>query len=444
MSLPEVGGPAVSYAMDGVRKDRALAVRREVVRDQDFEGELHYFFTTFPVGTETFLQREQRVLGACWGGKLVRWSLWRGKGEWEGEPVQRISPAEMLALLWRLPSEIVRFPQVWQELMQELWKRPLPNGGEFLRETFWGILCGAVLAHRFRGRQGIWLHAAWGGLPATCCYLIARLNGVPWSFEAHAYDIFQGGGDWLLEAKIRHASAVRTSTFQAATALTRKGAGSENREPGAPVVVIRRGLDRYPDFVDKSVPHQPLRLLGIGRLIPKKGWYQTLLLCAELARQRIAFDMRIVGDGPQRGALAREIVRLGLHERVRLVGHLTFEQTLAAHCWADFFLFTGMVAEDGDRDGLPNVIPEAMACGTPVLCSAVGGIEEAIEDGKTGVLIEPSDPVACVAAVRALCEPGSRRRIAREARRWVEQEFDARRNATRLMQWFEEQISTQG
>jgi colanic acid/amylovoran biosynthesis glycosyltransferase len=404
-----------------------------VTEGQPSNGRLVYFFTTYPVDTETFLQREQRLLRASGTFTIELWSLWRGEREWEGRNVQGVCGWSLLGLLWWLPWEIGRRPMVWCDILRELWKRPAPQGGEFIRETLWGLLCGGLLAHRFRrSKERIWLHAAWGGLPATCVLVIARLNDQPWSFEAHAYDIFQGGGDWLLPCKLRHARAMRTSTQSAAGALHAIGRRS------LPLVVIRRGLDTFPEFMAKTKPHDPLRILGIGRLIPKKGWLAFLHTVAEIRRRGFAVEVRIVGGGPLEEALKLQILRLGLRETVRLEGALSFAETQERHRWADVLLFTGEVAADGDRDGLPNVIPEAMACGTPVVATRVGGVGEAVLDGTTGLLIDPGDTFSAASAVLSLRQESLREHLAHNARRWVEEAFDGRRNAIRLHKWFEE------
>jgi glycosyltransferase involved in cell wall biosynthesis len=101
--------------------------------------------------------------------------------------------------------------------------------------------------------------------------------------------------------------------------------------------------------------------------------------------------------------------------------------------WADVLLHTGVVAADGDRDGLPNVIPEAMAAGVVVVTSPAAATTEAIQDGDTGRVARPEDATAWVRILRELGEDDMQaERLRREARAWVEREFDAHKNAGRL------------
>ena len=120
-------------------------------------------------------------------------------------------------------------------------------------------------------------------------------------------------------------------------------------------------------------------------------------------------------------------------------GERTPAEVEAAYGWADVFWHTGIVDSQGDRDGLPNVVPEAMAHGLPVISSAAGGAAEAVRDGDTGLIVDPADPAALADAVERLADDAPlRQRLGRSGRAWVEENFLAEVNTRRLVRAFAE------
>ena len=203
--------------------------------------------------------------------------------------------------------------------------------------------------------------------------------------------------------------------------------------------VIRRGLELLPPLKPVRPGREALRVLCIARLVAKKGLYRQLAIYAVMRAAGIAFSARIAGDGPERAALERRRAELGLQAHVTFLGHLAQAEVQAELAWADVLFHTGVVAPSGDRDGLPNVIPEAMAAGVLVVSSPVAGTVEAVRAGETGWLAAVEDPAGWVGAVREIIgdEVGAAR-LQRAARVWVEEEFDAHRNAAKLRKAFRE------
>src|SRR5205823_8813185 len=143
--------------------------------------------------------------------------------------------------------------------------------------------------------------------------------------------------------------------------------------------------------------------LAVGRLVPDKGFANLLRAAAELVRRGVPLDVELVGDGPQRTALERLTRRLGLTDRVRFRGWLPFAEVRRAMSAATLLVHPC----DGLGDGLPNVLLEAMALGTPVIASRVAGIPEALDDGRCGPLVPPGDVGALADAIaRLLADPG--------------------------------------
>ena len=359
-------------------------------------------------------------------------SLWKGGGDTE-IPVRRFRLRSLLRLFYLLPFWMIHRPGALFQLLGAVIRRPT-HSILSAQETFLGIGTGVVLAAEIRNRPPAWIHAIWATAPATTAWTVHLLTGIRFSFGAHAYDLFQNGGDCLLGNKIRDAAWIRTSTTAAADELIRRGADADR------VVLVRRGLDSLPPPVEPRPARRPFRLLSVGRLVPKKGYADQIDLYAELRRRGESFDVTLVGDGPLRRELEEKIDRLGLADHVRMVGALPHSEVEALLRAADLFLFTGIVSRDGDRDGLPNVIPEAMAAGVPVVARPAPGVREAVVDGETGVLLAKTGPTAKWAEqILALWQDSCvREKMSARARAWVEENFLASRNTARLAERFVE------
>lgn len=386
---------------------------------------ISYLFTTFPVASETFLQRELRLM-ARQGVSIEMHSLWGGGVRWEGHTVHRFSYGKLLWLLWALPYWTMRRPDVLRGTLQRLFQQDihcLQNLGELLM----GLGFAVVMARRFEKEKPDLLHGVWATMPATAAWLINKLTGIPYTMGAHAYDVFLHGGDCLLPAKVTSARMIHTTTEATRRRLLAIGARPEN------VVLIRRGLDFFPAFKPVRSHMEPLRLLSVGRMVPKKGFDDQLRIYRALKDAGVPFQAHIVGDGRLRASLLAQRESLGLRHEVSFLGWLDFDAVLEEYAWADALVFTGKVAANGDRDGLPNVIPEAMACGLFVLTTPVSGTTEAITHGTTGWVLPGTHDNAWVSALRQIqANPTAYESLRRAARQWVETHFDSRHNAMLL------------
>ncbi len=396
-----------------------------------------YFFTTFPKGTETFLQREIAGMKGL-GVRLQIHSLWGGGTSFRGLPVHRFNKWRLLTLFWLIPAEAARRPAVLRQLLRGLFTRRAPSWLNFW-ENMLGAGFACVVARDFRRNPPDHIHAAWGGGPATAAWLLWRIDGHRFSAAAHAYDIFEHGGDWWLTDKLEHAAFVHTSTEMARRALVARGL-----EP-ARIACIRRGLDRLPAVKPLREGRVPLRLVCVARLVEKKGLDHQLRIYAALREAGVPFAARIIGDGPLRPELERLAGRLGIAAHVTFAGYLPQHEVWNQLAWADVLLHTGVIAPSGDRDGLPNVIPEAMSVGVLVVTSPAAATTEAVTQGISGFVV-PVDAVAdWVSALRRLsADDPFAERLRAAARRWVEENFDAHRNAARLLAKFREAAAVAG
>jgi len=213
--------------------------------------------------------------------------------------------------------------------------------------------------------------------------------------------------------------------------------------PADKIVCIRRGLGQFPALKPLRASRAPLRLVSVARFVEKKGLDRQLRIYAELQAAGLPFAARMVGDGPLRSELERMAGRLGVAANVTFTGHLPQHEVWSQLAYADVLLHTGVIAASGDRDGLPNVIPEAMSAGVLVVSTPAAATTEAVKNGVTGLLAPVDAPAAWVAALRRLSQDDAlAEHLRAEARKWVEENFDAQRNCARLLARFQQAMAS--
>ncbi|HKV68862.1 MAG TPA: glycosyltransferase, partial [Gaiellales bacterium] len=268
------------------------------------------------------------------------------------------------------------------------------------------------------------LHSHFAHDPTLIAFLVGRLTGVPYSFTAHARDLYETPVRTLAE-RAEAATAVVTCCGANADYLRRVVPAA-----GGKVRVIHHGVDATLFQPGSGGPPSPPIVLSAGRLVEKKGFGDLLRACALLPPDA---RCRILGDGPMKDDLAQLIAELGLEERARLGGGFTQAGLARELHHASVFALTPVVTADGDRDGIPNVVLEAMAAGVAVVATDVGGIAEVVVDGRTGLLC-PAGDVGRIASslARLLADHRLRARLGRAARAAVVERFDAQTGARRI------------
>lgn len=309
------------------------------------------------------------------------------------------------------------------EILSGLW----PALGELRNDEARDIYQAVRLACEVRQKGIHHLHAPFASDAATVARLAARLAGVTYSLTARAKDIFhESVRDDDLRKKFRDASGVITISEYHLDHLR-----STYGLPESHLQRIYNGLDLEEFPYTSPLDRQPL-IVAVGRLVEKKGFDDLVVACGLLASRDVPFRCRIIGAGKLKADLRRRIDDLGLSDRVKLVGPLPQSEVIREMQAASVVAVPCIVGADGDRDGLPNVIQESLALGTPVVSTDVTGIPEVVRDGVTGLQVPQNDPPALAAALeRLLGDAPLRVRLAKEARRLIEAEFDISRNSAR-------------
>ena len=390
-----------------------------------------YFFTTFPKESEQFLQREVRLLIKEFP-EIQLISIHKGSNVFENTPVFRFSKWKLGKLLWWMPYWALARPRAFFQTLGELVRYPCPDFLNF-QETLLGLAYALIQGRSFQKSKKTFPvhHASWATMPASATLLLKRLTGLPFSMEAHAYDIFKGSGDWLIQPKIKEAEWIRTSTEAGRSRLIHLGTREDK------VLLVRRGLPEFPPFpAETRLPDlNCLEIINVGRFVAKKGLFQLLDIAKHLLASDISFRLTLIGDGPLRKDLENRLQTLNLSKVIQLTGFLSPEDLESYYARSHFLFFCGQVGPDGDRDGLPNVIPEAMARGIVVFSTNVGATSEAIQDGATGYLLSTEYPDLWGKKITELVEdPQEIQKIRRSARTWVEENYYLPNNLSALVQ----------
>lgn len=314
-----------------------------------------------------------------------------------------------LRMLRRQPTRSVR-------LLATLLARALADPAMVLRSlALWPkavYLAGVLEREEIRH-----VHAHFATHPATVALIIHELTGISFSFTAHAHDIFVSRA--LLGRKIAQAAFVRViSTFNHDYLRARWPA-----ECGEKLHVIHMGIDA-PAYAKRARGRTVPSILCVAALKPYKGVEVLIDACAVLRDAGIDLRCDVIGEGPLRRALEERIRKLELTDRVSLIGALPQDRVVERLSRASLFVLPSVVARDGQMEGIPVALMEAMAAWLPVVASRLSGIPELVVHEETGLLVPPDDAHAIAAAVRRLLdEAWLARQLAARGARFVQWQF---------------------
>lgn len=287
---------------------------------------------------------------------------------------------------------------------------------------------------RFRRARVDHIHVHFANERADCAAITSAVSGIPFSFTAHAFDIYPtvlARRNETLPWKLsRAAHAFAVSEFGAALLRSRLPADSPT-----PVSVAYVGIPTDLFRVEVPPPREEgLLLLCVARFLEKKGIDTLLEACVLLRARGLAFRLRLYGDGPLRAAMVEQIARAGLHDHVILAAPVPQEEVARQMKAHHVFVMPCRQDRTGDMDGIPTVFMEALASGRPVISCALSGIPELVRDGETGLLVPPDDPAALADAIERLARDEAESvRLGQQGRVLVECQHDQRRNARRFL-----------
>jgi glycosyltransferase involved in cell wall biosynthesis len=370
------------------------------------ERPVAYVLGTFPQASQTFIAREIRGLRQLDVPLLVfalgrrdRGALEEPDRAWYGEV--RFAP---LLLGWATLASnlhfIVRAPgSYWRTLISLVTLRHRPR--VLALRAFALMLTGAWIAREIERAGGCrQVHAHFALAQTEVAMAVSGLLGCPFSFTAHARDIYATPS--ALEEKIRAAAVVVTCTAYNVDYLR----GLCPDIPAEHFRLVHHGVhvetaDVAGGRFSRTAGSEPV-VLAAGRLIEKKGFDTLVAACAELDRRGVAFRCRILGTGPLEQVLRRQIESTGMNHRIELAGWMAPETVVRQMAAATVFAMPSRISDTGDRDGIPNVVLEAMAAGLPVVATDVSGIPEAVLHGETGLLVKPDVPIALADALEQI------------------------------------------
>lgn len=372
----------------------------------------------FPRLSETFVLRELLHLERR-GVRLIVFAL-----SDPGEPVRQEALRELRARVEYVPEKVTisrrRVARAHLALARSAGTGYLRGLAAVLRapERTGSAKRAAVLAQRVveLGAPPLYIHFA--HKPGTIGRFAARLAGVRYGMSCHAKDIWATPPEELAP-KLHDAEVVLTCTAAGREKLQRHAGAT-------PVRLVYHGVDVERVAPRVAVPGPPL-VLTVGRLVEKKG-HDTLIRAAGLLRDEgVAFRLRIAGDGPEWPRLQRLVHELDLAGQVTFLGPLSTAEVQGEYGSASVFALACRRLPNGDRDGLPNVLLEAMVQGLPVVGTTQNGIAEAIQHDRTGLLAPPGNPAALADALRrVLTDPELARRLGASGQAAVRERFDYR------------------
>ena len=288
------------------------------------------------------------------------------------------------------------------------------------------------LAREVRAQRIDHLHAHFATTAAAVTRLAARLTGIPYTLTAHAKDIYHEQVEREdLGRKLADAATVVTVSDYNLDHLRHTYPAS-----AAHIRRIYNGLD-LDSFSYQSPDTASRRIVAVGRLVEKKGFSDLIEACALLAQAEVDYQCEIVGAGELEESLRGQIGKFHLEQRVCLTGPRPLPEVSRALRESAVMVAPCITASTGDRDGMPTVLLEAMALGTPCISTRVAGIPELVRHEETGLLVAERKPAQLADAIgRLLADAQLRVDLSTAARALIEKQFDIRQGAARLRQLF--------
>ena len=395
-----------------------------------------YFAPQLPALSATFIYREMWMLAEL-GAKVIPFSMYQPTqyandkyAQWVRRYVTMISMVSWLVILSCHGYFMMRRPKAYYSVLKQLIGDLYAIGwGRQQAGLVYRFIYSAVLARRLLQYRCDHLHVHFAHTATDIAMYASTLSGVGYSVTAHANDLFERG--WLLAKKVERARFFNTiSDYNRQFLLTQQANGDK-------LTVIRCGVDieQFHPRRWKRLSH-PIMVGVVARLVEKKGLHTLLTAMSQLTAQ-YAIRLQIIGTGPEKARLQTRITALGLEKQVTLMGAqphsiiAQFIQTL------DMFVLPCEIAANGDRDGIPVVLMEAMLSGIPVISTQIAGIPELVIDNETGYCVKPQSAKALATAIEGVIHRRQHsQKMARKAIQRVKTHYALQHNTRQLYRRF--------
>ena len=427
-------------------------------------GKLAYIFNRFPVVSETFIKNEIEYMGEI-EGNIELFSLLKPKKLNNDVDVLKLKERTeyifdtILAhrLLYLHFWSLVHYAKGYFKTLSFVWhnrKKPYfydklatsNNDGntyatsskirrKITQNRFFHFLLVPVLVKKLVDSQVTHMHAHFADAASNFALLASLMSGIPYTFTAHAYDIFIEQD--LMREKITYSSALITCTKFNKEFLLQKYPDL----PAEKIFAIYHGLKWWEFSPPQTGVNKKPIILTVGRFVQKKGFEFLIEACGILKSQGVSFECWFVGDGPLREKLEAQVEQQNLQNNIKFWGLVPHSKVKDIYRQAKLFALPCIVNEDGDRDGIPNVLLEAMAMEIPVVSTNVSAIPELIEHDKTGFLVESGNAAALAEQMKELLQNTKKYcDVCQAGRERVQMLFDPKINVTRLWDVIKEAV----
>ena len=390
-----------------------------------------YLVSRFPVTSETFIVRELDALDRADKYDVEIRSLFPSPDEAVHDIARRWSPRlirpstadAVTGFGWALLTRPLAVMSALLTVTRGYLRRP-----PLLVRAMITVLLACAHARDLSRRSGpSHIHAHYATYPALAAWVCCRLVGTSYSFTVHAHDLYVDTS--MLDRKIADARYVVTISNYNRALL------EQHNPTHTPIRVVHAGIDTAAyHFRPRAIPADgEVRALTVASLQQYKGHAVLLEALAMGGPEVDRITLDLIGDGALRGELETLADRLGLRDRVRFLGSCSEDAVRASLDAADVFVLPSIVADDGQMEGLPVALMEALACGVPTVSTELSGIPEIVVDGVTGLLAAPGDAASLNDTLTAMVQRGSATvEFAEAGRALVDSEFDLRESVSAL------------
>ncbi len=323
-----------------------------------------------------------------------------------------------------------------QDAIWTLMDEALQHGDKTLVDYIWWSAWLAIEAKTLGLSH---LHAHFATAPSTIAYFTHRISGIPFSFTAHAKDIYvYTMKETFLKEKINSAFRMITVTDYNKRSILQRAPDIDSRK----IQTLHNGIDLERFAPNTDVIGKGNMILGVGRLVPKKGFDTLIDACRILKDRGVDFSCVIAGDGEQAGALEEKRGSLNLVEEITFTGAVTSDEALKLIHSSALVCLPCTVGPDNNIDALPTVLLEALACGIPAVSTTISGIPEIIDSGENGLLVDSNNPKELAMQLeKILADRSLGRKLGAAGRIKAEREFDLKKNVGSLLAMFTDSVA---